>query len=147
MTKTEETPKTKVKTLYDQFETNREAETEKGVVLDYGAAGKIRIHRAGGGNQKFKNYTSAKLKPYTRQISAGTMDEEVSRKLTADIYARTVIVGWEGVLDRSGNVLEFNYDNVVKILMDLPDLFEDIQRAAQDAANFRADIQEEVAGN
>lgn len=138
---------TKKTSLYDKFATSKDAEQGTGIVLDYGDAGKITIHRAGGANRRFKDYTSAKLKPFTRQINAGTMDEEVSRKLTADIYAKTVIVGWEGVTGPDGEELEFTVENVTQVLLDLPDLFDDIQRAAQDASLFRAAVNEEVEGN
>lgn len=145
MTKIEKT--TKKSSLYSRFATDKKVEAESGIVLDYGDAGSIRIHRAGGANQRFKNYTTATLKPYTRQINTGTMDEDTSRKLTAQIYAKTVIVGWEGVCGPDGETLEFTEENVIKVLLDLPELFEDIQRAAQDASLFRAAENDVVEGN
>jgi len=145
---TKEITKTKKPaSLYDKFDTDKKAEADVGIVLDYGEAGKIRIHRAGGANQRFKNYTTATLKPFTRQINTGTMDEETSRKLTAQIYAKTIIIGWEGVVGRDGEPLEFNEENVAKLLLDLPELFDDIQRAAQDASLFRSTETEIVEGN
>jgi hypothetical protein len=133
--------------LYTQFATSKDLESGVGVILNYGQLGKIRINRAGGNNQKFKNYTRAKLAPYTRQIAAGTMDEEVSRALTADIYAKTVILDWEGIRGRNGELLPFTYDNCVQLLADLPDFFDDIQKAAQDVATFRESTQEDIKGN
>lgn len=145
---TKETAKTKKGvSLYDKFSTDKKAEADTGIVLDYGEAGKIRIHRAGGANQRFKNFTTAKLKPYTRQINAGTIDEETSRKLTAEIYAKTIIVGWDGVCGPDGEPLAFSEENVVRVLLDLPELFDDIQRAAQDASLFRSAENEVVEGN
>lgn len=136
-----------VETFYSQYTTDQNLEKGDGVVLDYGKLGTIRIHRAGGTNQRFKNYTRAKLAPYTRQINNNTLDEDVSRQLTADIYARTVIVGWEGVRGRDGRLLEFNYENCVRLLTDLPELFDDIQKAAQDVSNFRAAVNADIEGN
>jgi len=132
--------------LYKQFKTDKNLEKD-GIILDYGEAGRIRIARAGGNNERFKRYTEAQLKPYTRQISAGTMDEKLATKISADIYAKTIILGWEEVTGEDGKPLEFTVENVTKVLLDLPDLFSDIQKAASDATLFRADVQDAVAGN
>lgn len=136
-----------VQSLYTQFGTSKDAEQGEGVWLNYGQLGKLRIHRAGGNNQRFKNYTRVKLAPYTRQIAAGTMDEKVSRELTADIYAKTIIQEWEGIRGRDGKLLEFTYDNCVQLLLDLPDFFDDVQKAAQDVATFREAVVEDIKGN
>jgi hypothetical protein len=136
-----------MKNIYDAFSTNPKSESDEGVVLQYGENINIRIHRAGGANQKYKNYARAKLAPYMRQINAGTLDENVTRGLMIDVYARTVIVGWEGVTDKKGNPLDFTRENVVQVLTDLPELFDDIQKAAQEAALFRDAIQEDILGN
>lgn len=140
-------PAKKARSFYDVYTTDTEAETGEGITLDYGDMGKITIHRAGGSNRKFINYVTAKMKPYNRQVQAGTMDPKLGVQLSADIYAKTVIIGWEGVRGRDGEVLPFTYDNVVKLLIDLPELFNDIQAAAQDAANFRAAVNKDVEGN
>ena len=132
---------------YKQFETNKDVEAGEGITLDYGSAGKFKIHRAGGANQKFKNYTQAKMKPYTRQIQQGTLDEAVATDLNADIFSRTVIVDWEGVTGRDGQPLPFTIENCKQLLLDLPDLFADIQRAAQDASLFRKQVVDDVVGN
>ncbi|MCQ8781722.1 hypothetical protein [Mangrovibrevibacter kandeliae] len=133
--------------LYEQFSTDQDAESGRGISLRYGEGINITIHRAGGANRKFLRRYEAKTKPYTRQIQNGTMDEEVSRQLMAELYAETVIVGWEGVTDREGNPLQFNVENATKLLLDLPELFRDIQGAAQDRSLFLADAAEAVEGN
>lgn len=133
--------------LYEAFETDPNVESDEGITLDYGKAGKIKIHRAGGSNQKFINYYRAKMKPYTRQIQTNTMDNDVANELLIDIYTKTVIVGWEGVRDRNNNLLEFNEQNVRQVLKDLPTLFQDIQNSAQDASLFRKEMIEDIVGN
>lgn len=132
---------------YKTFKTDENIESQQGITLDYGAAGKFKIHRAGGANQKFKNYAQAQFKPYTRQIQQGTLDEKVATEINADIFARTVVVGWEGVTGPDDKPLEFNYENCKQLLIDLPDLFADIQKAAQDASLFRKEMIEEIVGN
>jgi hypothetical protein len=133
--------------LYKKFATDENAEAGEGIVLDYGDGVKIRIHRAGGGNKAFARILEAKTKPYRRQIDNGTIDQDVMRRLMAEIYAKSVIIGWEGVTDEDDHPLAFTEENVVKVLLDLPDLFRDIQEAASNAALFRADANAAVEGN
>lgn len=125
--------------FYKQFSTSEDLESKVGVTLDYGAAGKITIHRAGGTNKKFGETITAKLKPYRRQIDAGTLADDVANRVLAEAYADAVIIGWEGVTDANGDALDFTRANVVKLLTDLPELFKDIQAQATDVANFRAE--------
>lgn len=124
--------------LYDLFKTDEQAETQDGIVLDYGAAGRIRIVRAGGANKRFAQALNSKLRPYQRQLASDTMDEGLAARLMAEVYADTVIIGWEGVADADGAELPYCRANVVKLLTDLPELFRDIQSQAVAAANFRA---------
>ncbi len=130
--------------FYKTYKTNGANETD-GIVLDYGDSGKIRIARAGGSNRKYTEQVRLKLlKPYERQIANNTMDEEASTRIFAEIYASTIILGWEGVSDENGKPLAFTRDNVIKLLTDLPELFRDIQDAAQKFSNFReAELDEE----
>lgn len=125
--------------FYKQFSTDPKLEAESGVLLDYGASGKILIHRAGGANKKFAAVLTAKLKPYRRQIEAGTMDDGVASRILAEAYADSVIKEWEGVCDAEGKPIPFTRDNVIKLLTDLPELFKDIQEQAASVSNFRAE--------
>lgn len=133
--------------LYDKLETDRDLETGSGVVLDYGDGVKIRIHRAGGSNQKFTNRQTVLIKPFQRQINNDTLPPEKGRELNIQLYAETVIVGWEGVTDRDGNPLPFTKENAIRVMTDLPDLFSDLVASANDRALFRKAEQEEAAGN
>lgn len=137
--------------LYNTFETDKDLEKE-GILLDYGFNSKnepiqIRIARAGGANVRFAKILEQKMRPYKRAIANDTMDNKVAEKLLIETYADGVILSWTGVEDRDGTALEFNRDNIVKVLTDLPDLFMDIQQQSQKVALFRADLREAEAGN
>jgi len=143
---------------YKMFKTDGTVETE-GLWLDYGDF-EIRIARAGGANTKYKNALKARLKQYKHQVENDLMSDEVSRKLMAGIYADTIILGWRTkVRDGEGNVtgyndgfipdendepMEWNRENCVKLLMDLPVMFTDIHSQANSVSNWRA---EEVKRN
>ncbi|MGH1376691.1 MAG: hypothetical protein ACRBCK_10115 [Alphaproteobacteria bacterium] len=123
---------------YEIFENNRELECEKGVVIEYPGFS-FTILRAGGTNTKYDEALARKLRPIANQISFGSMEEGAAKKIYAEVYAETVIVGWDNMADRQGNPLEFNFDNCVQVLLDLPDLFIDIKKQANSLATFKAD--------
>lgn len=137
--------------LYTQFQTDKAVEKE-GVVLEYGLNSKkkvisIRIARAGGANLHYSKLLESKIKPYRRQIQNETLDNAVAEKLTKEVYAQSVVLGWENVEDQDGNELQFNQANFIKLMDDLPDLWTDIQNQATRAALFRAEILEADAKN
>lgn len=137
--------------LYKQFKTDKNVEKE-GIVLNYGKNSKgedieIRIARAGGANVQYAKLLEAKTKPYRRQIQNETLDNEVAEKITKEVYAKAVVLGWIGVEDENGKELEFSFENCMKLFDDLPDLWTDIQQQSTKSALFRADILEQDAKN
>ena len=137
--------------LYSQFKTDKNIEKE-GIVLNYGKNSKgadieIRIARAGGANIQYAKLLEAKTKPYRRQIQNETLDNDVAEKITKEVYAKAVVLGWSGVEDENGKELEFSFENCMKLFDDLPDLWTDIQQQSTKAALFRADILEQDAKN
>lgn len=136
-----------MQSIYDLFATDPKAEAGEGLVLDYGAFGRITIRRAGGANRAFARTLEARLRPYRRQMQAGTLDEAVAERLLAEVYAETVLLGWEGIRGRDGQEIAFSASAAAKLLTDLPELFRDIQEQAQKAANFRAAELAETAKN
>ncbi len=122
------------KGIYELFTTDECLEKE-GFALEYGEATFI-IARAGGANKKFQSIMERKMRPYRSAINAGTMDESTAEKLLAEAYVDAVIIAWDGVTGPDGEVLAFSKENVIKVLLDLPDLFRDIQEQSQRVANF-----------
>ena len=137
--------------LYTQFETDREIE-KTGIVLDYGFNSKkqpiqIRMARAGGANERYSKLLELRTKPYRRQIQNETLENAVAEKITKEVYAQTVVLGWTGVEDRDGNEMPFTQENCVKLFTDLPDLWSDVQSQSTRASLFRAEILEADAKN
>ena len=126
------------------FGNDKKLEAEEGIRLVYGEFS-IKIARAGGANQKYARKMRSSMKPYKHQIDMGTITEETAQGILADVYADSVILDWDGVKGPDGKVLPFTKENVKKLLLDLPDLFKDIQKQAENFANFRpGDLEEEV---
>ena len=136
-----------MKSFYDAFATDRDLEVGQGIDLDYGDCGTITIQRAGGANRKFASVFAAKLRPYERQMQMGTLEDGTAERLLAETYAEAVIIGWRGVKDAKGKALAFDKKACVQLLLDLPELFRDIQEQAGKAANFRRQGIEDAAKN
>ena len=137
--------------LYTQFGTDSNLETS-GILLQYGqnSQGKdicIRIARAGGNNKQYQKRMETLIKPYRRQIQNETLDNDIADKITKEVYAQTVVLGWENVEDENGEELEFSVANCIKLFTDLPELWSDIQQQDTRASLFRAEILENDSKN
>lgn len=139
---------------YEMFETDETMEQE-GIILDYGDF-RIRIAHAGGSNKKFSKLLDRRLKPYERQLAAKTMDNDVAAKILREVYAETIVLGFEvkaekgfvsGVPVKDGNPATYSIKEVVRIFTEIPRLFIDVKQQAEDFALFRSVEQEEAAKN
>lgn len=132
--------------LYKQFKMSPRHETE-GVTLDFGDGGKWKIARAGGSNKTYLKAIEKLSRKYGRQIELGCLPESKASALMISIYAESVVLGFEGVTDESGQPLPYSKENVIKVLTDLPDFFMAIKREATNLALFREEIDTEDAKN
>lgn len=137
--------------LYAQFKTDTSLETT-GILLQYGNNSKglpiaIRIARAGGANKNYAKLMEARVKPYRRQIQNETIERALLDGIVKQVFAETVVIGWENVEDENNSPLSFSVPNVLKVFEDLPDLYADIQEVSQKAAAFRNEIREIDAKN
>ena len=142
--------------LYSTFATDSSLE-QKGILINYGTE-RFLIARAGGSNDKFKRVFNQKIKPHRRQIDNEQMKDEQMEELLAEVYAESVILGWESrkdkdapwvptLPDREGKPMEFTPANCKKLLLDLPELFRDLQSQASKAALFRKVEEDADLGN
>lgn len=130
--------------LYKMYETDPDLE-KGGIILDYGDGEKIKIARAGGANESFAVTLERVTRPYRKRMDAHTLDNSVANELYIQVFAESVVKGWEGIKDRDDKTLKFTVDNCVQLFKDLPDLFSDVREAANDVSNFRvAEIEEDI---
>lgn len=137
--------------LFKALETNPNVEKE-GIIIALGNNSKgqpmeIKVARAGGANDRFSRLAKARLKPYKRQIENDIIPDEVAKRLTREVYAESVVLGWKNIEDRDCNPLEFNVENCKMLFEQLPALFEIVQEESQRMASFRAELLEQEAGN
>jgi hypothetical protein len=131
--------------MYTHYETDKDCEVN-GVWIDFGDF-KFRLARAGGSNKRYATVLAAAAKPHTRAIENKTISPEKSQEILRDVFAKTVVIGWEDVKDREGNELTFSYENCVALFTELPDLFADIQEEAAKLANYRLEVLDGIAKN
>ena len=123
--------------FHKTFGTDKNMESGEGIILDYGKDGRIKIHRAGGSNLRFSQVMAQKSRPYARQLAVDNLDEEISRRVMAEVYAETVVIGWDGVKDENDQDLPYSKEACVKLFLEVPELFLNVKAAALDAAQFR----------
>lgn len=126
------------KTPYDLFETSEDLEAGQGVTIEYPGFA-ITIHRAGGSNKRYARVLAENMKPYRSRFERGLLDNETSVGILVKSFAQGVIVGWSGVKDKTGKNMKFNVENCIKLLTDLPDLYEDLKDQAESAKTFRGE--------
>ncbi|MDX9698647.1 MAG: hypothetical protein RBT55_03655 [Rhodocyclaceae bacterium] len=137
--------------LYKLFKTDQNLETD-GIFIEYGNASngapvRIKIARAGGSNKGFSKALEKATRPYRKAIQSGLLDNATADRLYKDVFADTVVLGWENVEGPDGKALPFNRENVLKLFEDLPDLFADLREQASNVALFREEVLEADLGN
>ncbi len=121
--------------LYKKFNTDNKSETE-GIELDFGDGVMFKVARAGKSNPGFAKASRKRTKPFLFAIKAGTLGDDMAQSILINVFADSVVKGWEGVTDKDGKTLKFSHENVVKLFNDLPDLFEQIKEYAEDRESF-----------
>lgn len=137
--------------LFKQFATDPRAEKE-GVRFEIGVNSKgetiaFQIARAGGQNTRYLKAVEAKTKPYRMQIQAGTLDNELAAKLMREVFAESVVIGWDGVEDENGQPLQYSPEAAATLFEQLPELYALLQEQAQNVALYRKDVLDGVAKN
>ena len=134
--------------LRSQFKTDAKVEVE-GVWLDYDSGVKIRTARAGGANKRYLKAMERLSRKYKRQLNLEILPFEVQNRLLREVYAETVILGWEGVTNEDlgsddeetmNDEVLFSRDNCLRLFEELPELFKDVQESSSTLAIWRADL-------
>ena len=122
--------------IYKLFSTEEKYEKD-GVWLEFGDGLKIKIARAGGRNKQYLKELNKLQRKYGRLIENDVLENSKADELLAEIYAKTILLDWEGITDENDKPLLFNVSNAKKILLDIPDLFILIRNESSKLTNFR----------
>lgn len=139
------------KSIYSLFGTDSSKE-QQGVVIEYDDLGKITIARAGGANSRYNTVIYEKMQPYRRQLQLkkNKLDDKtikLMRRLNMELFAETIVLGWEGINDADGNPIPFSKEACLKLFNDLPALFDDLLARANDLSTFQNEEIEEDLKN
>lgn len=121
------------------------AET-KGITVKLSDDVHFYIRRAGGSNGAYERTLARHSKPYLRRIRNNSMSTtEFRDRVVLPTYVDSVILGWHGVRDEKGDLVEFTPQNCREFLGAFPNVFEELVAIASDMAAFREQEQQEVA--
>ena len=130
---------------YNQYKTDPKLEQE-GVLVEYGDFS-FTLARAGGSNKRFLKCVEKLSRPYRKMIQQDKMDREVMNKLMIKAYAETIFLGWDNMKDQDGEELPFTKENIIKVMTDLPDLWEDVLQVTSSLEVYRLEVREDEAKN
>ena len=133
-------PRMRFANLYSTYGSEPELE-RKGVIIDYeltnGETFSIKIKRAGARNQEWKVAYNQIMKPHAQAIADGKVGEEENKKLLAEIWSKTVIVGWSNLRDGEGNEVKFSTETCYELFCAFPDLLNDVIADSHNRSNFQ----------
>ena len=133
------------KNPYEKYHVD-ENTTKQGVVFE---DEDVRVHVtfAGTENSRYDKMLKLKLKPFETQIRNDNFSDAAFHKVLGEVYAATVVIGWEvlnekdewvpGIYDEEGNIIDFNEANVIKAFSLGQRLFSDVIKVATNFNLFR----------
>lgn len=136
--------------VYTRFGTEPKLE-ERGVVMDYdladGSTFSIKIKRAGARNEEWKRLYNEIVKPRADDIIEGKVSEKENKILLAEVWAKSVVVGWANIKDSEGNEVPFSVENCYELFCFMPDLLNDVINDSHNRSNFQEEIKQATAKN
>jgi hypothetical protein len=89
----------------------------------------------------------ALMRPHQHAANTNNLSDKKASEILCKALAETVIIRWEGVVDREGNPVEYSAAAAETLLKELPDLRDLVFDEAKRAANFLAIEREIDSGN
>lgn len=103
------------------------------------------LARKGKRNKKYGELLNKLLTPYQKQIEMDNIPPKLLQKLFLEAFLGGILKGWKNVQAKDGTPLEYNIENARKLMLDLPDLYDMLDKQSEKASNYHnADIEEIV---
>lgn len=136
--------------LYKQFK-SAGAKVTEGIWINYGTC-RVKVRYAGRQNKKYAKAMREGTAPYNRLLENKhvRIDDKTAKELEAihaDVFARTILIDWDGVTDDADEEIPFSVDAARQLLKDLPLFFEEIKEVCEDLNRFRDQETEDEAKN
>lgn len=141
-----EGPVTGIDVLSELFETDKD-QVKNGTWIDVGKnpegedmSFKVRPANTRT-NLEYRKALQRKLKPYRRQMNAGSISAEVEMRIEVECFCKHVLIDWKGL------GVSYSYDAAVDLLTRMPGLFDTLNDAASSELSFMGESREDDAGN
>lgn len=136
----------------DSAKENNGVEFELGENEHNGQPMKVLLARRSMSNKRYKKAVDRFTKPYRRQIETDTLPAEKNNEIQVQIFAEACLLSWQNIplSDITGNqedkakIAEYNTDNVVKMLLKIPELFSMLSLQATTMDLYKLDIEDDA---
>lgn len=100
-------------------------------------------------NARARELYAAKLRAVREANGRGRVAPDVLERITNEVTAEAVLVGWDGLEDAAGKPVPWSREKALEILTDekFRKVRQFVQEAAGDAVAYRAQAREEIRGN
>jgi len=95
-------------------------------------------------NTKFKKMFREVIKPYKTEFDEGRMDDGVADNLMIACFAKTILVGWEDLVDIDGKEWKYSVPNAESLLRDDRDVMDAITKFSENIDNYMRSNEEET---
>lgn len=102
------------------------------------------VARVGGQNHQFIKTRDQVMRPYLREIDADIIDPKTMFRLNVEVFVKANLKGWQHVRDENEQEIRFSFENAMKLLTALPDLYLELAFQAGKLTNYQA-IKTEIA--
>lgn len=132
--------------LYQKFGTNTD-KTQSGVWIEVEDSRFKVAYASTGSNPRYAAVLERRSKPYRRKIDAGLIDNKQLQKLYIGVFVDTILLDWENVQSKDGTDVPYSKEAALKLLNDLPELYDYLSKFAGDITTFQQIEDEEDMGN
>lgn len=126
--------------IFKQFGTDKTKEIE-GVLVEYpanedGSIPSFKLARMCRSNKRYVKAVETATRPHKRAGELGTIKPEVAEEIMLDVFVGTILLGWENLQDLEGKEIPYSKSKAKEIMVEIPDLYDDLQKKANDINTF-----------
>ncbi len=114
----------------------------------------ITVSRMSRANKRYTKALEEATRPHTSAIANDTLDNDLGNKLLREVFTETVLLHWDNLpkSELTGNpedieLLPFSKENAIALFDEMPDVYDDWEKRAKSAVNFRDADRVKNAGN
>ena len=96
-------------------------------------------------NRKWAGRISKVYRQHKRKIDTGAMPDEQANKISLNIFCESVLLDWRGITTDEGKAIPYTPEEGIKLLNELPDLYDYLKAEAEEAATYQDEVAESTA--